>query len=130
VLPGDDYTVRYYDEDGFFTGLSPFTVKDTSLTACAEARGTWEMSHKPRGISVTPNPFSRSAAVVWNSPARGGDAVRVYAQDARLVRQAQIPAGEARWVWDGRDDSGAPLPPGVYVLETGPGVRAKVVKLK
>jgi flagellar hook assembly protein FlgD len=54
----------------------------------------------------------------------------VYAQDGRLVRQARIPAGEARWVWDGRDDSGSPLPPGVYVLETGPGVRAKVVKLK
>jgi flagellar hook assembly protein FlgD len=54
----------------------------------------------------------------------------VYAQDGRLVRQARIPAGEARWVWDGRDDSGAPLPPGVYVLESGYGARAKVVKLK
>ena len=37
---------------------------------------------------------------------------------------------QARWAWDGRDDSGATLPPGVYVLETGLGVRAKVVKLK
>jgi flagellar hook assembly protein FlgD len=54
----------------------------------------------------------------------------VYAQDGRLVRQARIPAGEARWVWDGRDDSGVPLPPGVYVLESEPGVRVKVVKLK
>jgi flagellar hook assembly protein FlgD len=54
----------------------------------------------------------------------------VYAQDGRLVRQARIPAGEARCVWDGRDDSGALLPPGVYVLETGPGVRVKVVKLE
>jgi hypothetical protein len=54
----------------------------------------------------------------------------VFAQDGRLVRQARVPAGEARWVWDGRDDSGAALPLGVYVLETGPGARAKVVKLK
>jgi hypothetical protein len=30
----------------------------------------------------------------------------------------------------GRDDSGAPRPPGVYVIEAGPGLRAKVVKLK
>ena len=130
VLPGDDYTVRYYDEDGFFTGLSPFTVKDTSPPACAEARDTWKMSHKPRSVCIRPNPFRRTAAVIWNSPARCGDVARLYAQDGRLVRQVRIPAGEARWVWDGRDDSGAPLPPGVYVLESGPGVRAKVVKLK
>jgi len=130
VLPGDDYTVRYYDEDGFFTGLSPFTVKDTSPPGCAEARDARDMSYKPRGISIRPNPFRRNAAVIWNSPASGGEVARVYAQDGRLVRQARIPSGEARWVWDGRDDSGAALPPGVYVLEAGPGLRAKVVKLK
>jgi len=83
-----------------------------------------------RGSSVTPNPFAQSVAVVWPSPAKERDVARVYAQDGRLVRQVRIPAGEARWVWDGRDDSGALIPPGVYVLESGPGVRAKVVKLK
>ena len=46
------------------------------------------------------------------------------------LRQARIPAGEFRWVWDGRDDSGAAVPPGVYILEAGSGVREKVVKLK
>jgi len=80
-----------------------------------------------RVIRIRPNPFRRNAAVIWNSPATGGDVARVYAQDGRLVRQARLPAGQSRWVWDGRDDSGAPLPPGVYVLESGPGVRAKVV---
>jgi hypothetical protein len=29
----------------------------------------------------------------------------------------------------GQDDSGALLPPGVYVIEAGSGLRAKVVKL-
>jgi YVTN family beta-propeller protein len=81
-------------------------------------------------VRVTPNPFTWSVAVVWNSPIKEGHAARVYAQDGRLVRQARIPAGEVRWVWDGRDDSGALFPPGVYILETGSGVRAKVVKLK
>ncbi len=51
-------------------------------------------------------------------------------QDGRLVRQDQISAGRNRWVWDGRDDSGAHLPPGVYVIEARPRLRAKVVKLK
>jgi hypothetical protein len=82
------------------------------------------------GASVTPNPFTRSLVVSLNSSINSGGVARVYAQDGRLVRQTLIPAGEARWVWDGRDDSGAPLPPGVYMLEAGSGVRAKVVKLK
>jgi|GEM_PF-1158106 len=130
VLPGDDYTVRYYDGEGFFTGLSPFTVKDTSPPACAEASDTRDMFHKPPGVSITPNPFSRSVAAIWNSPARGGDGPRVYAQDGGLVRQAQIPAGEARWVWDGKDSWGRLVPPGVYVLVAPGGVRAKAVKLR
>ena len=81
-------------------------------------------------LGVEPNPFVRSASVLWQSSSSLAGAVRVFAQDGRLVRQARIPAGETRWVWDGRDDSGATLPPGVYVLESGPGLRVKVVKLK
>jgi hypothetical protein len=130
VLPGDDYTVRYYDEDGFFTGLSPFTVKDTSPPGCAEASYTRDMLHKSPCVSITPNPFSRSVAAIWNSPARGGDAVRVYAQDGELVRYAQIPTGEAGWVWDGKDSRGRLVPPGVYVVVAPGGVRAKAVKLR
>jgi YVTN family beta-propeller protein len=83
-----------------------------------------------QALRVMSNPFTRSIAVTRNSPALDAGALRVIAEDGRLVRHAQIPAGEARWVWDGRDDSGAPLPPGVYMLEAGPGVRAKVVKLR
>jgi len=82
------------------------------------------------GWVASPNPFTRSVAVAWDPLLKGVDVARVYSQDGRLVRQAQIPAGEARWVWDGRDDFGATLPPGVYVLETESGIRAKVVKLK
>ena len=83
-----------------------------------------------RAIYATPSPFTHSVSVVWESSVRSGEVARVHAQDGRMVRQTLIPAGEARWVWDGRDDSGGMLPPGVYVLETGLGVRAKVVKLK
>ena len=81
-------------------------------------------------LSATPNPFTRTLSVVWNILTKGSDVARVYAQDGGLVRQTRIPHGVSRWVWDGLDDSGATLPPGVYVLEAGPGVRAKVVKLK
>jgi YVTN family beta-propeller protein len=111
---------------GHLGGTHVYVLRDTSAGIAdpqSLRTGFW-------AVNVTPNPFRQSVAVTWNSSARGGDAARVYAQDGRLVRQARIPAGEARWVWDGRDDSGALIPPGVYVIEAGPGLRAKVVKLK
>jgi YVTN family beta-propeller protein len=81
-------------------------------------------------LRALPNPFAQNVTLAWNSPPEVGEAIRVCAGDGRLVSEAHISEGQARWVWDGRDDSGAPLPPGVYVIEAGPGIRAKVVKLK
>jgi len=81
-------------------------------------------------IRVKPNPFTRSVTLVWNSATKLGDAVRVCAADGRLVREARMPKGQTRWVWDGLNSAGLPTPPGVYVLETGAGERAKVVKLR
>ena len=104
-----------------------YVIRDSS-TGVAESGGADRPMRS--GLVASPNPFTQSVAVVWNSPIKEGHAARVYAQDGRLVKQAQIPAGEVRWVWDGRDDIGAALPPGVYVIEAGPGLRAKVVKLK
>ncbi len=103
-----------------------YVVRDSSL-AVAEPQSPRSDFH---GTRATPSPFSHGVAVIWDSPLKGDEAARVYAQDGRLARQARIPAGEARWVWDGRDDSGTPLPPGVYVIEAGPGLRAKVVKTR
>jgi hypothetical protein len=54
----------------------------------------------------------------------------VYAQDGRLVREARVPVGKARWVWDGRDGCGAVTPAGVYFVEAAGIARARVVKLK
>jgi len=104
-----------------------YVIRDSS-TGVAESDGADRPVHP--GMVASPTPFNRCVAVVWNSAASYAEVARVYGQDGRLVRQAQIPAGEARWVWDGRDDFGATLPPGVYVLETESGIRAKVVKLK
>jgi YVTN family beta-propeller protein len=111
---------------GHLGGTHVYVLRDTSAGMAEPQSPHAEL----RSISVTPNPFSQRVAVAWNSPARGDDAARVYAQDGRLVRQARIPAGEARWVWDGRDEQGRLVPPGVYVLAVPGGVRAKAIKLR
>jgi hypothetical protein len=111
---------------GHLGGTHVYVLRDTS-TGIGESR-------PPRtqflGASVTPNPFTQTVAVGWNPSVRGDDAARVYGQDGRLVRQARIPAGENFWVWDGRDEQGRLVPPGVYVLAAPGGVRAKAIKLK
>jgi YVTN family beta-propeller protein len=105
-------------------GRYVYVLRDTS-TAIAE-------SQMPRtglqGVSVTPNPFNHRVTVAWNSAVKGGDAVRVFAEDGRVVRRNWTSARQSSWVWDGRDDTGKMTTPGVYVVETGAG-RQKVIKL-
>lgn len=82
------------------------------------------------GVNVTPSPFSRSVTVVWNTAVKGGDVVRVYSQDGRVVRRDRTSAGKSMWVWNGRDDAGRATAPGVYVVEAGAGCRQKIIKLR
>ena len=137
----DDTTEGSYDPDiGADSAGRAYVVWRSNTTRQGEI---WFATKSPAAIaeqtprpgfngacSGEPDPFTRSVAVKWNSPASIGSATRVYSQDGRLVKQAQIRAGQNQWVWDGRDDSGALLPPGIYVIEAGPGLRDKVVKTK
>jgi len=111
---------------GHLNGRYVYVLRDTSA-GMAEPQ-----SERPGvcGVSVTPNPFSQRVALAWNVPARGNDVACVYAPDGSLIKQAQIPEGEACWVWDGRDGQGQLVPPGVYVLAAPGGVRTKAIKLR
>gem|GEM_PF-562308 len=112
---------------GHENGPYIYVLRDTSA-AVAEAKSRHHGSFRP--LIATPNPFSRSVTVAWSFAAEVADVARIYAQDGRLVRQAQMSAGASRWVWDGRDDAGKATAPGVYVVGTGTGGRQKVVKLR
>jgi hypothetical protein len=139
-LVTDDTTGKWRPDIGADSAGNVYLVWEDKRSRHDEV---WFSTNNPAGIAerspmaefrseshVEPNPFNKGVTLSLNSYATRSATARVYAQDGRMVKQAQIPAGEARWVWDGRDDSGAILPPGVYVVEAGPGLRAKVVKLK
>ncbi len=81
-------------------------------------------------VLAQPNPFRGSVAIRLNRTARGRNVARVYAQDGRLVRESRVPEGEARWVWDGRENCGTEVPAGVYFIEATGIARALVVKLE
>jgi immune inhibitor A len=66
-----------------------------------------------RTLRAVPNPFSRHVNL---SAMPAGAVARVYSAVGTLVWSASIPVS-GRLVWDGRDQSGARLPEGVYLVQ-------------
>ena len=64
-----------------------------------------------------PNPFRGSTRFTWSMPDRGSCTVAVFDLGGRVVRtvlSGTIDAGVAQTQWDGRDDAGRRVPPGIY----------------
>ena len=81
-----------------------------------------------------PNPFDKSTTVVLSLHESGPASVRVFDVAGRTVRTLLAgvqPAGERLLAWDGRDDSGARLGAGVYMLrlESGGHQETRAVRL-
>ncbi len=78
----------------------------------------------PRFIGIMPNPFSTETKIVFELGSKEVAALTIYDVSGRRVRRlfkSAIPSGRHRLSWDGKMDSGAEAPSGVYFvrLETG-----------
>ncbi|MCB4790804.1 MAG: carboxypeptidase regulatory-like domain-containing protein [Elusimicrobia bacterium] len=70
------------------------------------------------------NLFSPSSGgtckIGFNVPQSGGITIKICDLKGRQVRSAfdntSYTAGSYQWNWDGKDDSGKPVPPGMYIL--------------
>ena len=83
-------------------------------------------------LTCATNPIVSSGAIHLTLPRAGG--VRLAVHDAagrrvRLLLDANLPAGEHRLTWDGRDGSGRRVPAGLYylALQGSPGSRSRSV---
>jgi hypothetical protein len=68
---------------------------------------------------VRPNPFNPTTEVLFELPKAGPVHLAVYDISGRLVRVLQDgdqSAGSHRSVWNGTDQRGRPVAPGVYLL--------------
>jgi hypothetical protein len=87
-------------------------------------------------VTVAPNPCRAAATIVVESAAPGEQAVTICDVQGRAVRhlgQGPVTPGTRHIAWDGRDDSGARLAPGVYRVRVNGGGRttgARVVLLR
>lgn len=83
-----------------------------------------ETAQPARPLASAPNPFARATELSFRMPARQPVRFFVYDVAGRRVRrlfEGDAPAGESRLSWDGRDDLGAEVAPGLYLarLERG-----------
>jgi hypothetical protein len=83
---------------------------------------------------VSPNPFRGSATLEFGLAAAGSAELSVYSVDGRLVRSlasGACAAGSHRLTWNGRDDHGAEVAPGIYFarLRTAAGTFSRSVVL-
>ena len=65
-----------------------------------------------------PNPFNSRLVVPFSLGRDGRVSIKVFSFDGRLVRKfaGKFPAGEHRWVWDGKDEEGQVVASGVYTV--------------
>ncbi len=112
VRSGVTYHYRLYSVS--LGGGRELLVEDLEVYAGTEG----ELPREFALLQNFPNPFNRGTQIRFRLPQACHVSLRIYNQTGRLVRtvvSGTLDAGEHRLVWDGLDDSGTPLPSGVYV---------------
>jgi len=81
-----------------------------------------------------PNPFNPSTTIEFSLPRAGYTELKIYNLLGQLIAspvQQNLPTGDHRAEWDGKDQSGNPTPTGVYLykITSGPYVSTKKMVL-
>ena len=113
--------------------LAAFAGERTLRLTVADAAGVPPASSPGRQAwSAYPNPFTGTAGLVFSLGAPGGAAVEIFDVQGRSVRRLERPglgAGEHVMVWDGRDEAGRVVRPGVYLARCRSGEAPCAVRL-
>jgi hypothetical protein len=126
VGPGESWTyrLRTLRADGAEFWSAPLVVR----TPDAPPALVWD--------GARPNPFRNRVVLSLAVPARQPVEVRVYDVRGSLVcrlHDGELPAGTTPVTWDGRSDTGAMTPSGIYFIEALTGTeraRIKVVRVE
>ena len=108
--------VQFYDA-GLYTGPVSIRNSRTQVGPPVDVTAPPGPTHDLR-LHVAPNPFNPRTTIQVESAVDWRD-LRVLDVRGRVVRvlaQGPFAAGNARWVWDGRDDQGLHVASGVYVV--------------
>jgi hypothetical protein len=83
-----------------------------------------EGAAKPRPVRASPNPSRAGVDIQFSTAAAGPVSIEILDLSGRRLRRApesSYDPGEHVWAWDGRDQTGTAVPPGLYffVVRTG-----------
>lgn len=118
------------------TGLPPQDIAFDALTSLAV--GPAPAAGALRLTQVAPNPTVGAVTISFELGAAplGPAELLCYDLSGRVVRRltrAQMPSGRDRWSWDGADEQGRRVAPGLYFLELRAGgfvARGRVLALR
>ena len=122
VALSDSMMVRFIAEDYINPSIVEAGVDDVWLTTL---EFDYSSAQEPVGIVQRihlvpgPSPFTQNASLRLEMPSSADGALRVYGADGRVVRtliDGRLQAGIQQVAWDGRDDTGRPVPTGVYMI--------------
>lgn len=90
-------------------------------------------SREPVAVRCYPNPFTSTTLISFTQAQHAPARVGIYDVSGRLVRllldEASGEPGERRLTWDGRESSGDPVGPGIYLVRASAGPRSMTRKL-
>ena len=112
----------FYDNLNFYASSPPSSVPDGAIVGAATLGQNY------------PNPFNPTTRIDFNLERTGMASVSVYDVAGRLVatlHEGELAAGDHHVTWNGRTDSGAAAPTGLYnyVLRTEAGQVARSMTL-
>lgn len=93
------------------------------------------MTESPVRLRVGPNPFRRGTDIFLESPLLARGRLTIHDAAGRRVRTlATQPSADGIARWDGRNDAGAPVPAGIYLLRVvtggGKATGAKIIRVR
>ncbi len=117
------------DQGGVVRGTANVLVVTQSASGVA---GTGAPAVRALAVRATPNPIVAGGEVGFTMPHAGEVEVSVLDVAGRVRRtlvRGAVASGEHRVGFDARDEAGAPLPSGVYVLRVRAGSAAAAARL-
>lgn len=80
----------------------------------------WEViTNDPQLLSASPNPLTSGTSLSFQSTGGSPLTISIHDISGRILRErylGTLPSGSHTSYWDGRDESGSPLAPGVYLV--------------
>ena len=106
------------------------TAPDLAVTNWDQSHGSYVFLNTTAGVTGPPKPIMASRMEAWPNPTAGlmkivfsraatmlSRTIAVYDMAGRV--RCTLSGSDGTWTWDGRDDKGGPVEPGVYFARLG-----------